>query len=200
MATLTYESTLFQSRQVYVYQLPKRTSVGGYRAKDWADERGDLASTAVWKGRLKVVESDWELSSPASGPTREARCELRLEDADTGETFGRCPYDVSGSSVEAVLDSSRYFVILLVDSESSPPRKQYAGIGFEDRSESFDFNVALQDWVKRQRNALAAAKGGAGAEQAAETGPSPHIPKDGPKDLSLKEGQTFSECGVRRER
>lgn len=137
-----------------------------------------------------------------------------------GELFALCPYDPAGGSVEAVLDSSRYFVLRVEsdDPQSGKKRKAFIGMGvsvratnkatlvhspvltpfaqFEDRSDSFDFNVSLQDWVKRQRNAERGANNDAQQDDAsgtaASSGPSPHLPKDGPKDLSLKDGQTFS--------
>lgn len=76
-------TTLFQSRHVYVYRIPPRTSaVGGYKANDWADPKtGDLASTAIWTGRLRVVEAEEELP----GGSRKARCDIRLEDSNTGQ-------------------------------------------------------------------------------------------------------------------
>lgn len=50
--------------------------------------------------------------------------------------------------------------------------------------------------MKRQRNAE---RGAGSTQQGDEIGdassnndPSPHLPKDGPKDFSLKDGQTFS--------
>ncbi|PWN24730.1 adaptin ear-binding coat-associated protein 1 NECAP-1 [Jaminaea rosea] len=183
-----YSSTLFQSRLVYVYRLPPRSSTtSGYKANDWADPKtGDLASTAIWKGRLRVVEME-----------RKGICEIRLEDGETGELFALCPYTptTSHEAVEPVTDSSRYFV-LRVESPNpngGPPRRAYIGMGFEDRDMSFDFNVALSSWVKRQKNAAAGGGGrGEAGEAGADEGPSPHLPKEGAKDLSLKQGQTFA--------
>lgn len=60
-----------------------------------------------------------------------------------GELFAACPVDVYPSpAVESVTDSARYFVINIKDGSG---RTAFIGIGFVDRSDSFDFNVALQD-------------------------------------------------------
>lgn len=94
----------------------------------------------LWKGRLRILETSSSTTST---------CSIRLEDKDSGELFAECPYDITGTSVEPVLDSSRYFV-LRVESEApgGGKKKAYIGMGFQDRSDSFDFNVALQDWTK----------------------------------------------------
>jgi len=84
--------------------------------------------------------------------------------------------------VEAVLDSSRYFVLRVEDGTSG--KKAYIGIGFAERTDSFDFNVALQDYTKRYKASLNPPSPSSSA--------SPHLPAGPKKDYSLKEGQTFS--------
>ena len=107
---------LYSAREVYVYRIPPRTSVGGCRAADWGDMEKHL-----WKGRMRVME-------------RSESCEIRLEDADSGELFASSPYDVSGRAVEATLDSSRCFVLRVeADTPSGERRKAYIGIAVRDR-------------------------------------------------------------------
>ncbi|CAE6527922.1 unnamed protein product [Rhizoctonia solani] len=111
------ESILFICREAMVFKIPPRQSNAGYRAAEW----GDLGSP-LWKGRMRIIE-------------RNTGCMIRLEDPQTGEVFAQAPYDVTGLSVEAVLDSSRYFVLRAEDQG----RKAYIGVGFAERAESFDF-------------------------------------------------------------
>ncbi|OLL21680.1 Adaptin ear-binding coat-associated protein 2 [Neolecta irregularis DAH-3] len=142
----------FQST-VQVYRIPPRASSKGHRASDW----GDL-DKSLWSGRLRILETDTE-------------CEIRLEDSNTGELFAACPY-ISTHVVEPVLDSSRFFVITVVDQG----RRAYLGIGFQEKTDAFDLNVALQDFRKRQLGVQEAKKKVA-------------LP---PKDYSLKEGETIT--------
>lgn len=91
--------------------------------------------------------------------------------------------------VEQVVDSSRFFAIRVVDRA----RKAILGIGFEDRSDAFDFGVALQE-VRRHMDAAAAAAsngkgkgmGANGADNGARDKPAEKV------DYSLKEGETIS--------
>lgn len=155
------ESILYIAREVSVFKIPPLKVNEGHRAAEW----GDLGAP-LWKGRMRIIEKG------------EAAA-LMLEDGQTGELFARAEYDPARPSVEAVLDSSRYFVIRVEDAG----KKAYIGLGFAERTDSFDFNVALQDYTKRWK---------ARKEPPTEDEPSPHVPTGPKKDYSLKEGQTFS--------
>lgn len=113
-------SALFTANQCHVYRIPPRTSNAGYRASEWGDTNAPL-----WSGRLRVLG-------------HVDTCEIRMDDRQTGvlrvltpgELFAACPYDVSGKSVEAVLDSSRYFVLRVeTDGDDGAKRHAYIGVG-----------------------------------------------------------------------
>ncbi|SCV72794.1 BQ2448_4331 [Microbotryum intermedium] len=169
-----YESVLFVARDAHVYRIPPRTSTEGYRAANWGDMGAPL-----WRGRLRVVEK---------GSGTPSTCAIRLEDGDTGELFAVCPYKPTKANthggVEAVLDSSRYFVLTIVDQDSGT--RAFLGMGFPERSESFDFNVALQDWSKRQTPPKAPSPTTSTSSQSSTA------PTALSKDFSLKEGEVLS--------
>lgn len=129
----TLEHTLLVVREVSVYKIPPRSTSGGYKCGEW------LQSDKIWSGRLRVVSC-------------KDKCEIRLEDPNSGELFAAC-YVYPGqrdSSVESVLDSSRYFVLKIEDGRG---KHAFIGLGFAERNEAFDFNVALSDhekYIKRE--------------------------------------------------
>ncbi|XP_068664527.1 uncharacterized protein At1g03900-like [Aristolochia californica] len=129
----SFEHTLLVVREVSVYKIPPRTTSGGYKCGEW------LQSDKIWSGRLRVVSC-------------KDRCEIRLEDPNSGELFAAC-FVLPGqreNSVETVLDSSRYFVLKIEDGRG---KHAFIGLGFTERNEAFDFNVALSDhekYVKRE--------------------------------------------------
>ncbi|CAH0382331.1 unnamed protein product [Bemisia tabaci] len=152
----TYESVLLIKSEAFVFKIPPRASNRGYRASDWNLQEPQ------WVGRMRLV---------AKGKD----CILKLEDKMSGELFAQCPIDVyPGPAVEAVADSSRYFVLRIQDDNG---RMANIGLGFADRSDSFDLNVALQDhfkWLKKTQE----------IEQEKEA-PKPEL------DLRFKEGETI---------
>ncbi|XP_052759876.1 LOW QUALITY PROTEIN: adaptin ear-binding coat-associated protein 2-like [Mya arenaria] len=153
-----YESVLCVKPTVHVFRIPPRPSNRGYRASDWKLDQPD------WTGRMRVVAKGRDLS-------------IKLEDKTSGELFARCPIEQYPSiAVESVMDSSRYFVLRIMDDNG---RSAFIGIGFEDRGDSFDLNVALQDHFKHIKQE----KDAESAEKNLEKGPK--------LDLGFKEGQTI---------
>ncbi|XP_063236757.1 NECAP-like protein CG9132 [Bacillus rossius redtenbacheri] len=152
-----YESVLLVKSEVFVFKIPPRTTNRGYRAADW-----NLADPH-WTGRMRLV---------AKGKD----CVIKLEDKNSGELFAKCPIDTyPGVAVESVTDSSRYFVLRIQDDNG---RSAFIGVGFSDRSDSFDLNVALQDhfkWLKKSEE----------IEKEKEEGPKQGL------DLRFKEGETI---------
>ncbi|KAK4703200.1 adaptin ear-binding coat-associated protein 1/2, partial [Phenoliferia sp. Uapishka_3] len=179
-----YESVLFVARECYVYRKATAPRTGkpgrSFCRMQYSDmllvHRGDMGQP-LWKGRIRVLEKGSDIPS---------KCFVRLEDANSGELFALTPYTPSKANtnggVEAVLDSSRYFVLTVVDQDSGA--RAYLGMGFPERTESFDFNVALQDWSKRQTPPKALPSG--------PSAPSPHLPATGSRDFSLKPGETLN--------
>lgn len=139
-----------------MYKIPPRQSSRGYRAADWN------LSTPDWTGRMRVMEKNKNVR-------------LKLEDRGSNELFAACPIEqYPGPAIEAVTDSSRYFVIKIVDVSG---RSAFIGLGFSDRSDSFDLNVALQDHFKQLTKEVEISK----EDQSSKLD----------LDLAFKEGQTI---------
>ncbi|KAK8506151.1 hypothetical protein V6N13_002792 [Hibiscus sabdariffa] len=158
------EHTLLVVREVAVYKIPPRSSSGGYKCGEW------LQSDKIWSGRLRVVSC-------------KDRCEIRLEDPNSGDLFAACFIHPGQreNSVEPALDSSRYFVLKIEDGNG---KHAFIGLGFNERNEAFDFNVALSDHDKHVRR-----------ENEKETGETSesdsHIDIHPAVNHRLKEGETI---------
>jgi hypothetical protein len=85
-------------------------------------------------------------------------------------------------AVENVEDSTRYFVVRV---QNDNGQQAFLGIGFNDRSDSFDFNVALQDHFKYLKQAKQI------EQEAKQTANDPFHQQQPKLDLSFKEGQTI---------
>lgn len=159
MAASDYERVLLVKSDVNVFRIPPRSTNRGYRAADWKLDSPD------WVSRLKVMSKGKE-------------CYICIEDKNSGELFAKAPVPAyPGEAVESVLDSSRYFVIRVEDDSG---KRAFIGIGFQDRADSFDFNVSLQEHFKYLKQ-----------EQKFEE-ESKKL-DSGPKlDLGFKEGQTIT--------
>ena len=63
-----------------------------------------------------------------------------------GHLYAKAPIStINSADFESVVDSSRYFVVRLRNDNG---QTAFVGIGFTDRSDSFDLNVAIQDHFK----------------------------------------------------
>jgi hypothetical protein len=126
---------------------------------------------------------------------------IRLADTQTGELFAECPVTLPlQTCLEAVVDSSRYFVLRIVDASSG--NHAFVGLGFRDRLVASDFNAAIFDYAQYLERKHAAkqmreqheARQQQQAErpdqgQAGSTAAVPGPPPPPPFDMSLKPGE-----------
>jgi adaptin ear-binding coat-associated protein 1/2 len=165
---------LFIANSVHVYNIPPLTSTRGYVAAAWT---ADNSKRQIFTARIRILET--AIPNPSStGET--IKTDILLEDPKNGQLFAAAPYTAS-SVVEQVLDSSRFFAVRV---QGEGGRKAVLGIGFEERSEAFDFSVALQEVRKTL-----------GIEDNGKAGGKKVLKEDKPpekKDFSLKEGETIT--------
>jgi hypothetical protein len=136
---------LYLAPKVHIYQIPPATSTKGYQASTWTADNNKLQ---IFTARLRVVETSIpsnEEQQSNDDAEEKVTTTLLLEDPKTGDLFAAAPY-TSERTVEQALDSSRFFAITVV----GEGRKAILGMGFEERSEAFDFSIALQDARRRR--------------------------------------------------
>jgi adaptin ear-binding coat-associated protein 1/2 len=105
--------------------------------------------------------------------TKGKTCAVRLV-GENGKTFAVAPVRRDGPpAIEKVIDSSRYFCLRI---ENANGAVAFIGLGFNQRSDAFDFNVAIQDWMKEMDR----------EEEAKNESNDPAL------DLSLKPGEKFT--------
>ncbi|KAF2020027.1 adaptin ear-binding coat-associated protein-like protein 1 [Aaosphaeria arxii CBS 175.79] len=181
------QRVLYLAPKVHIYQIPPLTSTKGYQASTWT---ADNNKRQIFTARLRILETSIPLppTSPADADdddtAEKVTTTILLEDASTGDLFAAAPYTSPGT-VEQALDSSRFFAVTVV----GEGRKAVLGMGFEERSEAFDFSIALQDarrvlGIEGPGNAAAAAGGKKVKPQSGAEEPK--------RDFSLKEGETIS--------
>lgn len=122
---------LFVTPKVHIYQIPPLTSTKGFNAGPWTAPPNPTAKQ-IFTARLRILET-----SSSAG----IKVDILLEDPGTAELFAAAPY-TSPAVVQPALDSSRFFAIRVSDPSGN---KATLGIGFEERSEAFDFGIALGD-------------------------------------------------------
>jgi hypothetical protein len=150
-----YESIVLVKPEVFVYRIPP-IGAGGHKCVLFLlilllFAFLEMAGVSLVLRKCVCRAADWKLDEPNwTGRLRLVAAgsvlEVRLEDKSTGQLFAKCPVDAyPGKAVETVTDSSRYFVLRLVNDNG---QTAFIGIGFADRADSFDLNVALMDHFK----------------------------------------------------
>ena len=147
------QRTLFQASTVHVYAIPPLTSTKGYNASSWTQP----PSKQIFTARLRILETatpnppantaasnQKPLNSTTLSSGEEITTSILLEDPSTNGLFAEAPY-TSLATVSAALDSTRFFALRVVGDGG---RKATLGIGFEERSEAFDFGIALAEAAK----------------------------------------------------
>lgn len=170
---------LYLAPKVHIYQIPPATSTKGYQASTWTANDNKLQ---IFTARLRVVETS--IPSERDDGDEKVSTTLLLEDPKSGDLFAAAPY-TSERTVEQALDSSRFFAITVM----GEGRKAVLGMGFEERSEAFDFSIALQD-ARRVLGFDASTTNAAGGPRGAKA--SQQVVEEPKRDFSLKEGETIS--------
>jgi adaptin ear-binding coat-associated protein 1/2 len=139
---LAIEQKLLSIPEVFVYKVPPLRTPSGHRAEDWG------LADPLYTGMLRMFQADTKLRIVLYA----YRDTTTLKETDDNLIpFGECPIEVKPKEdiiafVDAVIDSSRYFVIKLKDPNST--RTTSIGIGFRDREVAFDFKNSLNEYVR----------------------------------------------------
>ncbi|KAK4175869.1 hypothetical protein QBC36DRAFT_17460 [Triangularia setosa] len=169
------------TNKVHIYTLPPSSpSSSAYLASSWTS----LPQNPIFTARLRILETSL---SPDDASSPQLKVDILLESTSTStasatgqpQLFAAAPY-TTPAIVTPCSDSSRFFALRV--SDPSTGKKASLGVGFEERSDAFDFNLALQECGK----ALGFG-GGQQPQQERKKGK-----EEEKKDWSLKEGETIT--------
>ncbi|KAK3062653.1 hypothetical protein LTS18_003621 [Coniosporium uncinatum] len=180
----TIQRVLHISPKVLMYRIPPLTSTAGFKASSWTTNPSDQFFTC----RLRIIEVATPTPNPQDPASEKLTTNVVLEDPATGDLFAACPY-TTPAAVQQALDSSRFFAIRV---QGEGGMRATLGMGFEERSDAFDFSIALQD-VRRvlgmEGTPATKAPGRASGRSVVAM---PTVGKEEEKrDFSLKKGQTI---------
>lgn len=111
-----FERPLCTVASVNVFKVPPLVQADGYRCTGWEGNQ-------LWSGRIRVL-------------LKGSQARIVLDDVSNGKVFAEAPLD-HPNAVEAVVDSSRYFVLRVVQGQ----RHAFIGVGFVERNDAFDFKL-----------------------------------------------------------
>lgn len=175
------QRVLFVANTVHVYNIPPMVPGKGHVAASWTANDNQ---SHIFTARVRVIETSLTLPGPG-GEGEEVKTDVVLEDAGSGQLFAAAPYTAQ-AVVEPVSDSSRFFALRVQDEAG---RKATLGVGFEERSEAFDFSVSLQE---AQKSLGWDRSGGGGPPRSKKPAVVQRANSAEKRDLSLKEGETIT--------
>lgn len=193
------------------------------RVDRWGKARGAFSSVPPTTSLPPFLPPSSIHQRTTSLPSSLPSCVLNPTETKTrkpkrsGDLFAVAPIPpgTRAQVVEPVSDSSRNFVLRLADAATG--RHAFVGLGFAERPDAFDFNVALGDHDKHVRRgreieeAKAAAAAAAPSSSSASTSSRQQQPDEADsvrsavsalygaagRDLSLKEGETIKVAVVK---
>jgi adaptin ear-binding coat-associated protein 1/2 len=136
------ERRVLQVNEVFVYKVPPLRTASGHRAEDWG------LADPLFTGHLRIFQTSIKLRI-ALYAYRDTSTLMSTD--ENLILFGECPIEVKPGEdvttyVDAVIDSSRYFVLRLKDPKST--RTTNIGIGFRERETAFDIKNSLNEYVR----------------------------------------------------
>ena len=146
----------------------------------------DNSRRQIFTARLRVLETALP-SKPDGEMGNTVKTDILLEDPSSeGDLFAAAPY-TSETVVEQALDSSRFFAVRV---QGDDGRKAVLGLGFEERSEAFDFDVSLQE--VRKIHGMDQASTGAELPGGSKGRVRDPALVEAKRDFSLKPGETIT--------
>ena len=136
------ERRVLSVSECFVYKVPPLRTASGHRAEEWG------LADPLFTGHMRILQTNTRLRIVVYA----YRDEATLMSSDENLVlFGECPIEVKpGEDItnffDAVIDSSRYFVLRLKDPKSA--RTTNIGIGFREREVAFDVKNALNEYVR----------------------------------------------------
>ncbi|KAK0742168.1 hypothetical protein B0T21DRAFT_381841 [Apiosordaria backusii] len=177
------------TNKVHIYTLPPQSPTTAYLASSWTA----LPQNPIFTARLRILETSLSPDDAPSSP--QLKVDILLESTTSSTTpsstgspqlFAAAPY-TTPAIVTPCTDSSRFFALRVSDPQSG--KKASLGIGFEERSDAFDFNLALQECGKALNFP---GFGGQQQQQQSQEKKKGKEQQEERKDWSLKEGETIT--------
>mmetsp|Transcript_1826 Transcript_1826/g.2731 ORF Transcript_1826/g.2731 Transcript_1826/m.2731 type:complete len:302 (+) Transcript_1826:70-975(+) len=200
------QQTLLRVEETFVYKVPPMMTSSGHRAEDWNLAK-PIATCSLHVDRvdskllLQLFKDRPKLDGPPGATEKYlfAQCKVSLKiNLSSSKELSTPKME---HWVEAVTDSSRYFVIRISDENTG--REAHVGMGFRERNEALNFKMSLQDYEKTMRKE-AMVDGLSSSSSADSSTLSPQDKHDtgesndatqaidlGVSKLSLKEGETI---------